>query len=312
MEAIEKIMHEQFQRRSFKYKLFFTGLLFEKYIFRIDGLKQAEERAKLLRNYYFLMRYLDDIVDGDVNIPGIESLEDRIGYLKDKLLNIETGNNHKDNVDKMLDECHFLANNLGFSMEEESKLIIQSLIFDGNRMLSLDRNCQLCIVSQQELTAHFYDLDILGTISGCLKIYDEPLSYLDILYPLGVASRQYYDIRDFMEDIKRGLINISKENMVKHGISIEQLEELIALEDSVVDVCKKHGYTDSRLYSKLPSSIIEFLNECIDICNSNIQRYHQKYEHSNERSLRSSTQITLLLGYEKPIKSYVKKIKHSR
>ena len=275
---VEKIMREQFKMRSIKYRMFFVGLLLEKYIFKLDNIKHPDMRGTLLRNYYFLMRYLDDIIDGDVMIEKNRTIEARIEYLKEKLDNINNLHSQPDDVDQMIIECHALANQLGFSMEEESKYIIQSLIFDGYRIL---------------------------------KIYDEDLSHLETLYPLGVACRQYYDIRDFMEDVKRGLINISKEDMEKYSISINDLFELMSLPEESIDICKDKGYNSSKLVSYLPESVITYLNNRIEQCEINLQKYHNKMENQSYPALRKSTVMTLNLGYEKGAKTYIKQVKRN-
>lgn len=131
MNTIDEIMKEQFKRKNFKYRIFFIGLLLEKYIFKIDN---YDKRGLLLRNYYFLMRYLDDIIDGDIIINNYKTIDDRINYLEEKLNIFIYKKTPKDNVDKMIYECHLLAHNIGFSLENETKSIINSLIFDGNRL----------------------------------------------------------------------------------------------------------------------------------------------------------------------------------
>ena len=311
MQLVEKIMREQFKMRSIKYRMFFVGLLLEKYIFKLDNLKHPDKRGTLLRNYYFLMRYLDDIIDGDVMIEKNRTIEARIEYLKEKLDNITNLHGQPDDVDQMIIECHALANQLGFSMEEESKYIRQSLIFAGYRMLDWDQEEKLKIVSADELKEHFYDLDILGTISGCLKIYDEDLSHLETLYPLGVACRQYYDIRDFMEDVKRGLINISKEDMEKYSISANDLFELMSLPEESIDICKDRGYNSLKLVPYLPESVITYLDNRIEQCEINLQKYHNKMENQSYPVLRKSTVMTLNLGYEKGAKTYIKQLKRN-
>ncbi len=305
METIEKIMQEQFQRRNFKYRLFFSGLLFEKYIFKFDKIPKYKERGLLLRNYYFLMRYLDDIIDGDILIKDYITIDDKIKYLEEKLSNFTNKSNPKDDVDKMIKECHLLAEDIGFSMENESKFIINSLIFDGYRLLSWNNNKELKIVSSDELNKHFYDLDILGTISGCLKIYNENEENINALYYLGKASRKYYDMRDFVEDIKRGLVNISREDIQKFNITENDIYKVINISDEYIKICK-NSFSNSKLLNILPESILNFLMECYNYSNENLDLYHNLI---SDCKLRNSTRLTLNLGYEQPIKKYLRTIK---
>ena len=302
METIEKIMQEQFQRRNFKYRLFFSGLLFEKYIFKFDKIPKYKERGLLLRNYYFLMRYLDDIIDGDILIKDYITIDDKIKYLEEKLSNFTNKSNPKDDVDKMIKECLLLAEDIGFSMENESKFIINSLIFAS---LKYSISLSLKIVSSDELNKHFYDLDILGTVSGCLKIYNENEENINALYYLGKASRKYYDMRDFVEDIKRGLVNISREDIQKFNITENDIYKVMSISDEYIKICK-NSFSNSKLLNILPESILNFLMECYNYSNENLDLYHNLI---SDCKLRNSTRLTLNLGYEQPIKKYLKTIK---
>ena len=247
MNTVEKIMKEEYKRKNIKYRIFFTGLLLEKYLFKYDKLDNYNDRGLLLRNYYFLMRYLDDIIDGDIIIKNFTLIEDRIKYLEEKLNNIISNAIPRDEIDLMIYECHALANKIGFSMEKESSLIINSLIFDGYRILEWDNKKEFKIVSRKELDDHFYDLDIIGTISGCLKIFSENEKYIEQLYYLGTASRKYYDMRDFIEDVKRGLINISLDDFSKYNITESDIYKEMKMSDEYIDVCKVKSFKNDEI-----------------------------------------------------------------
>ena len=312
MQTFEQIMKEQFKRRNIKYRLFFTGLLLEKYIFMFDGIDNANKRGLLLRNYYFLMRYLDDIIDNNIVVNNYNSIEDRVKYLEGKLEHITCKVTPKDNVDKMINECHTFAQKLVFSMDEESKYIISSLIFDGYRLLEWQKNKELKIVSSKELEKHFYDLDILGTISGCLKIYDEDKKYLDILYPLGTASRKYYDMRDFIEDMRIGLINISLEDLNKYNITESDIRTVMSINEKYIDICKNKGFNNEKLLKLIPSSILDLLYDNCMYCENQLSKYHNNLIDNDLPILRNSTNMTLKVGYEYSIKKYLKKINSNK
>lgn len=302
MEIIDKIIKEEFKKRDLKYRIFFTGLFFEKYIFQIEKVDKAYERGNLLRNYYFLMRYLDDIIDGDIIINNYTKIEDRIDYLESKLNYLLYINSPKDSVDLMLNKCLCLANEIGFSLEHESELIIKSLLYDGKRILYWKKNNEPYIASFNELNSHFYDLDIIGTISGCLKIFDENLKYVDLLYYLGTSSRKYYDLRDFVEDIKRGIVNISLEDMKKYNITANDIYCVMRLNDKYIDMCKIKSFKNLEFQKMIPQSILNYLDDSLKICEYNIKMYY-----NNLPALRTGTRITLNYGYENSIKKFIKK-----
>lgn len=309
MSNIEEIMNEEFKRKNIKYRIFFTGLLLEKYFFKYDGLDNYSDRGILLRNYYFLMRYLDDIIDDDINIKNIELIDDRIEYLEEKLYNVVNNIMPKDEIDSMIYECHLLANKLGFSLKKESKLIMSSLIFDGKRISEWNNKKNFKIVSKKELDNHYYNLDIIGTISGCLKIFREKAENIDNLYYLGTASRKYYDIRDFVEDVKRGLVNISFEELSKYNITESDLIEVVNLPNQYVYICKDKSFVDNNILKVLPESILNFLLDSAKCCEENLKLYNDKMKMQRNNNLRNSTRLTLNLGYAKPIEKYLSLIK---
>ena len=78
---------------------------------------------------------------------------------------------------------------------------------------------------ESELFYHFDLLDIRGCEKACLKLYGEDPNKLDIVKPLGLASRIYYNLRDFNEDTGKGFVNISEEDMTRLGICVEDLQD---------------------------------------------------------------------------------------
>lgn len=305
MNTIEKIMQEQFKRRSFKYRIFFIGLLLEKYIFKYNKIENYSMRGTLLRNYYFLMRYLDDIIDGDVIIKNYYLIEDRIKYLEEKMNNLIDKVLPQDEIDILLYECHQQAKNIGFSLENESRLIISSLIFDGLRLSKWINKREMKIVTTKELEKHFYDLDITGTILGCLKIFDEDEKYIEDLYYLGTASRQYYDMRDFIEDIKKGLVNISFEDTIKYNITEKDINSILLIPDCYIDLCKSKSFSYKDIVTLLPESIFNYLIDRTKLCQEYLNKYNDEINKGNLINLRSGTKLTLSLGYEKSIKKHL-------
>ena len=178
-------------------------------------LQPNKEKADLLEGYYILMRTIDDIVDGDLDLPQrYKSKEEFVGEKINFTLN---QNAPKDNIDKLIIYCFHLANRLKIDIYEETKDILNSMLFDTKR---IGKNI---IFNEEQLNHHFNLLDIRGTIKGALKLFNEdPEKYL-LIEPLGVASRIYYNLRDYKEDIKAGMINISNEEFIRYKINLEGL-----------------------------------------------------------------------------------------
>ncbi|MCO6491362.1 MAG: hypothetical protein J5I98_23290 [Phaeodactylibacter sp.] len=80
-------------------------------------------------------------------------------------------------------------------------------------------------LDDKELMYHFHLLDIRGTIRATLKIFREDPEKYPLLGPLGLASRFYYDLRDFGADIRAGYVNISIEDARAFGIGRKSLQD---------------------------------------------------------------------------------------
>lgn len=190
--------------RGWKYRSFLRYLRFFKYI------SFTWNRGEFLESYYTLMRYLDDIVDGDAYLP--HGYNNSIDYILDKIKFSKNPVNPVDEVDFMMLHCFEVAKRFNEEFHLETEDILNSLLFDARR------RGQLIIFPEQELKQHFHILDIRGTIKATLKIFKEDPEKYIFLEPLGTASRYQFDLEDFYDDIKAGYVNISKEDCLLFGI----------------------------------------------------------------------------------------------
>jgi len=161
------------------------------------------------------MRYLDDIVDGDV--PLNEGYSNESEYLSEKIEFSNNPVNPRDEVDSLMMYCFQLGEKFGEDFHTETKDILNSLLFDARR------RGKGTIFPKEELINHFHLLDIKGTIRATLKIFKDDPDKVKFLEPLGIACRHQYDIEDFEEDIKAGYVNISREEFQRFGINPEDL-----------------------------------------------------------------------------------------
>jgi len=215
IEIRNRVFKHMLQTRDWKYRVFLRYLRFFKYA------AFAPIRGEFLECYYVLMRFLDDVVDGDAPIPK--------GYLcaKDYLLEkIEFSKNPihpKDEVDYLMLHCFKLADQFGAEFQGETADILNSLLFDANR------RGKMIIFPKKELMHHFHLLDIRGTIKATLKVFkDDPEKYI-LLEPLGVACRHQYDIEDINADLAAGYVNITQEDCRQFNISLEDLNSPVSL-----------------------------------------------------------------------------------
>jgi len=165
------------------------------------------------------MRRVDDVADGHLPVPqGFASASDFVKY------NIEFDyKNPQDDTDYLAIYYSQLAKKQGFDLVNESKDILYSMLFDAIR------DGKNIVYSQKTLTDHFDLLDIRGTICAALKIFGEDPARYEDLSALGQAARIYYTLRDFPEDVKDKQINISREDMNKYRLSVNDLRNPSAM-----------------------------------------------------------------------------------
>ncbi len=209
-----EIFEHMLATRGAKYKWFLRALRTYKYV------SLNPTRGDLLESYYVLMRYVDDIVDNDAPLP--ERYGSSEEFVLDKIEFSKNFNNPVDASDFLMMHCFKLANKLGFDINEETHDILKSMLFDARR------HGKRKIFSEAELRNHFYLLDIKGTIRGAMKVLGDDAERYKAIEPLGIASRIFYNLRDYDEDYEDGLINISLENIQRFGIKESDLENRLS------------------------------------------------------------------------------------
>jgi len=211
-EIRRDIYEHIFSTRRDKYKWFFRALRIFRYM---PGNK---DRGEFLETFYLLMRYIDDIVDGSHprNLP----IELRPSYVEGRIKFAADSKAPVDDADFLMLHCFDLAEQLGLDFTQETLDILASLHFDALRI------GKLRIYRASELSKNFYMLDISGTTGLALKLFREDPRKRSWLEELAIASRIYYNLRDFEEDIQSGFINIPYEDINVHGITKEDLERV--------------------------------------------------------------------------------------
>lgn len=206
----ERIFKHMLNTRGWKYRAFLRYLRFFKYV------SFSPTRGDFLESYYTLMRYFDDIVDGDAQLPA--GYSNSADFIKEKIQFSENPNNPKDEADFLMLHCFNLAKKFKEDFTSETKDILNSLLFDANR------KGKRIIFPEKELMHHFHLMDVRGTIKATLKIFKEDPEKYKLLKSLGIATRYQFDLEDFEADIKAGYVNITKEECLLFGIDKEDLQ----------------------------------------------------------------------------------------
>ena len=142
----QRVYDHMLRTRSWKYKAFLRHLRIFKY------LAMAPVRGDFLESYYVLMRYLDDVVDGDAPLP--EGYGSETDYMLSKIRFSQEPHTPVDEVDFMMLHCFDLARRFGQDFSSETKDILGSLLFDARR------RDQFKVFPHEELMHHFHVLDI--------------------------------------------------------------------------------------------------------------------------------------------------------
>ncbi len=209
-----RVYRHMLETRGWKYRVFLRYLRLFKYF------SFSWNRGSFLESYYTLMRYIDDIVDGDVPLPdGYTHVAD---YVEDKIRFSRNPQNPVDEVDYLMLHCYEIAKRIGAEFSSETEDILGSLLFDAQRRGTLE------VFPHEVLARHFHLLDIRGTIKATLKIFNEDPDKYHLLEPLGMACRYEYDLEDFSDDIAAGYVNISQEEMTVLGISHSEFNERLS------------------------------------------------------------------------------------
>lgn len=262
-----QVFKHMLKTRGWKYRAFLRYLRFFKYA------AFAPTRGKFLESYYVLMRFLDDIVDGDAPLP--KGYLNESDYIIDKIKFSKSMINAKDEVDYLILYCFKLAEKFGEDFQAETEDILNSLLFDAKR------RGKMIIFPKKELMHHFHLLDIRGTIRATLKIFkDDPDKY-NLLEPLGVACRYQYDIEDIEADLAAGYVNISQEDCAQFGILKEDLNN--------------------------PSSL-KIRNWIYQRAKDGLQLHKEHHQKLHEGDFSLLERLTFLLVYEFPAKKVFKKI----
>lgn len=174
----------------------------------------SRDRGRLLLGVNAGMRLLDDIADGDNQPPPEIS---RVEYLEEKQAFIRNPETPNDNLDYLFKYCYQLAGSIGIDIHEELDAFFTYFIFDAKRLGTGT------MFDRAELDQAYDACDIKGTIRGALMVFGDDPDKEELLFPLGKAVRKYYTLRDYEEDIAAGFVNIPKEDMVRHGITQDDL-----------------------------------------------------------------------------------------
>ncbi|MFH1316271.1 MAG: hypothetical protein ABII01_02025 [Candidatus Woesearchaeota archaeon] len=222
-DLVEQTFREMTERDPSKYSSFITGVKAFKYLAVMQtrgNVREALRRGRFLETMYVLMRRIDDIVDGDAELP--DSYEKTTSdYIEEKISFYQYPSNPEDEIEELMIGLMAQAREIGGIFYDQvcnnTNKIMNSMLFDANR------KGEMIIFGEEELLHHFHLLDIQGTIRTALLIFNEDPRKCYELEPIGRAVRIYYNLRDFSEDIVAGYVNFTKEEFDSYSMTVPDL-----------------------------------------------------------------------------------------
>lgn len=252
-----------------KYGVFFATMLLG---------RKLTDIGKIASSGYFHLRFGDERADGAQPVPeGFKNAAEYLQNTKTVLYQVTTPDFHGPILghrsDILLVNTINQAKAKGLDLTQEYSAIQDTMIFDEERRRTGR------IPTQAELDKYWRDMDT-GCVSGALKIAGEKIDAKE-LGDLSIATRTMFSIRDFVADLKDGIVNISKEDVLAYGVDIERCR----------DMSEKQllNYRPMRLWFK-------------DQTELGLSYFERSKDQMTKLSLKTLTKAVLKVNFENPTK----------
>jgi phytoene/squalene synthetase len=288
------------QRNPIKYKKFLEWMDKIWKLVKTFHVPNAETKWKLVKLVYSLMRFLDDIVDGDGPISFF--VADRKKYAQEKIdliVNYDLKNPPQsvktDLFDAFLHQIFSMADSIGIFDQIHVGVwdLAKSIAFDADRTYEskqlLAKGKGLAVRHREDLDKNFHWMDIIGTIYPSTELFGlEPIQSTELLKPLWLAMRDVYTLQDIFDDPKLGLCNISIEEMEQFGITMDEVMALKDIHDH--DYAKIPMSIQLRMYS-----VIGRIQKNLSLYKNNIRTHQFPLSYTTDYKWINTTAITKIL-----------------
>ena len=205
------------KNKPFKKRVFFRLIGQLPKLYQTYNFEQPEQRAEFVRFYYDVLRYIDDVVDGDTATTDGKLIEKAAAQDFVNRLKTEQFSSEDEGIRVVLEYCHELADQIGLEGFKNKNLqLLDSLEFDLERRGDITDD-KIILSSDQEIQQRYF-MNFIDPCFGLMaQTVDQP-TMTEPMREIGRASRRYYNLEDLFEDISRGLINVSREDASKFGL----------------------------------------------------------------------------------------------
>lgn len=269
-------------------------------------------RVENLCDYYVAHREIDDIVDGDADLPEEEqSIED---FLWRKQIFLERGGIPADAIEQILLEC-FERLEQATGETAVPRLRIASLnIIDGHthdidRRETFREHNTYALNSREEIDAQTKHVELDGVMTAFLTLLEDDHELGHRLLPLIKATREnFFFLRDLASDVVSGCMNIDRESV--ESTSPSDLAwfaaHCAALEKNENGAHLPPWKKTNILYREAPPPIRQWMHSQAESAQEGLTRHR---ESGISKFFRPLTRVLLHQLFEKPAATYFKKLK---
>ena len=185
---------------------------------------------KILPLTYAVCRIIDDYIDGDFrdvwDSDKIVYINNRLRFLDASISWIQCSpESPEDTIFRMMFSLTH-GEDTTRRIQMATKRIVQSMLFDAERLEKYKQTWDLEFPKAQDLFEHFTLMDVLWTgdgLSALIRLWD---GTAESVRSVGIACRIEYTLHDLPDDIRVWIINISKEDAQKYGITTAHLKAI--------------------------------------------------------------------------------------
>ncbi|MAF35450.1 hypothetical protein CMO91_06435 [Candidatus Woesearchaeota archaeon] len=220
--------------------------------------------------YYWMMREIDDVVDGDAPVPS--TYTSAVEYLKQKIKFVQDGT-PRDLIEEIMVKCWERLDTLGgrsWALRDATKDILSCMKFDQERTDRFHATGRASMLGKGTISKYFREMEFSGVMRCMLELIEGTSSKISEVEDLVYASgRHRIFLRDLSEDSARGLVNIPKKEWLEHSSRSEFVE--------FCERCKTQGRLSKEnakeFFATAPEAVRQWARKQVEQGSELLQKY---------------------------------------
>ena len=187
----------------------------------------ALQIMRLYEMAYVVVRTVDDVADEGDSLEGEKYLSEILDFL-------QTDRDPKTDNEHLLQHICDVGQTLGRNVDtlQEAFINIFSCVYGDAQRRTSARKGDVVIRSEQEIESYVRQMELEGIFALLFEIFGEEHTKLESFWSLVKAGRlHFYLLRDVVEDVAEGLINIPQEYVKDEKEMIRIAQELERVKD---------------------------------------------------------------------------------